>query len=284
MKKSATDDLVVPGAAAVTTEDLPLKSTPTPPAKDDDMAPGAASASEEGCTPPVADLRAEGVTAAEASDAASSCCSTKRRASIDRVTGWFFELRLLTLHLSGRGAPSIELPDRRPRVDRLLLGSAELSLDPSELLIVGAPVQPGFDARASRAATDACSRAATATWWPRGSGTSPEDDGTPTGRTPPAIRPRRCSSSFAPWRRFADDASFEARSRWRIIEERTRDQSYRLDPRRLRRRRASPATWRSGCAPCALREAHALGRRDARSTIFPFIAELHRPRHAGDGA
>ena len=31
------------------------------------------------------------------------------------------------------------------RVDRLLLGSVELSLGPSELLIVGAPVQPGFD-------------------------------------------------------------------------------------------------------------------------------------------
>jgi hypothetical protein len=33
--------------------------------------------------------------------------------------------------------------------------------------------------------------------------------------------------SMAP---LSDDASFEARSRWRIIEERTRDQSYRLDP------------------------------------------------------
>ena len=36
--------------------------------------------------------------------------------------------------------------------------------------------------------------------------------------------------SMAP---LADDASFEARSRWRIIEERTRDQSYRLDPARV---------------------------------------------------
>jgi hypothetical protein len=35
--------------------------------------------------------------------------------------------------------------------------------------------------------------------------------------------------SLAP---LADDASFEARSRWRIVEERTRDQSYRLDPAR----------------------------------------------------
>ena len=33
--------------------------------------------------------------------------------------------------------------------------------------------------------------------------------------------------SLAP---LADDASFEARSRWRIIEERTRDQAYKLDP------------------------------------------------------
>jgi len=31
------------------------------------------------------------------------------------------------------------------RVDRLLLGSMELSLDPSELLLIGAPIQPGFD-------------------------------------------------------------------------------------------------------------------------------------------
>ena len=56
-----------------------------------------------------------------------------------------------------------------------------------------------------------------------------EDDGTPEGRTPLAIR-RACLllvlRNFAP---LAEDASFEARSRWRIIEERTRDQSYRLD-------------------------------------------------------
>ncbi len=31
---------------------------------------------------------------------------------------------------------------------------------------------------------------------------------------------------------LADDAAFEARSRWRIIEERTRDQSYRLEATR----------------------------------------------------
>lgn len=37
VKRSATDDLkVAPARPAVTTEDLPLKSTPTTPAKDDD--------------------------------------------------------------------------------------------------------------------------------------------------------------------------------------------------------------------------------------------------------
>lgn len=93
----------------------------------------------------VADLRAEGVTAAEASDARLALLLAEASSLIDRVTGWFFEPRLLTLRLSGRGAPSIELPVPPIRVDRLLLGSVELSLDPSELLIVGAPIQPGFD-------------------------------------------------------------------------------------------------------------------------------------------
>ena len=93
----------------------------------------------------VADLRAEGVTAAEANDARLELLLVEASSLIDRVTGWFFEPRLLTLHLAGRGAPSIELPVPPLRVDRLVLGRAELSLDPSELLIVGAPIQPGFD-------------------------------------------------------------------------------------------------------------------------------------------
>jgi hypothetical protein len=56
-----------------------------------------------------------------------------------------------------------------------------------------------------------------------------EDDGSPTGRTPPAIRRATMLLVLRAMAPLADDASFEARSRWRIIEERTRDQSYRLD-------------------------------------------------------
>ena len=59
-----------------------------------------------------------------------------------------------------------------------------------------------------------------------------EDDGTPTGRTPPAIRRATMLLVLRSMAPLSDDASFEARSRWRIIAERTRDQSYRLGPAR----------------------------------------------------
>lgn len=180
----------------------------------------------------VADLRAEGVTAAEASDARLELLLDEATHLIDRVTGWFFEPRQLTLRLSGRGAPSIELPVPPIRLDRLLLGDAELSLDPSELLIVGAPVHPCFDGpRFTRRHGRT---------FPRGHGNVvaeglwgfTEDDGTPTGRTPLAIRRAAMLLVLRSMAPLADDASVEARSRFRIIEERTRDQSYRLDPAR----------------------------------------------------
>lgn len=177
----------------------------------------------------VADLRAEGVTAAEASDARLELLLEEASRLIDRVTGWFFEPRMLTLRLSGRGVPTLELAVPPVRLDRLTLGSADLSLDPRELLIVGAPVQPGFDGpRLTRRHGRV---------FPRGHGNVvaeglwgfTEDDGSPTGRTPPAIRRATMLLVLRAVAPLADDASFEARSRWRIIEERTRDQSYRLD-------------------------------------------------------
>ncbi|WP_223643796.1 hypothetical protein [Corallococcus sp. EGB] len=178
----------------------------------------------------VVDLRAEGVTAAEASDARLELQLDEASRLIDRVTGWFFEPRLLTLRLSGRGAPSIELPVPPIRLDRLVLGTTELPLDSSQLLVVGAPIQSGFDGpRLTRRHGRT---------FPRGHGNVvaeglwgfTEDDGTPTGRTPPAIRRATMLLVLRSLAPLADDASFEARSRWRIIEERTRDQSYKLDP------------------------------------------------------
>ncbi len=178
------------------------------------------------CT--VEDLRAEGVTEQEASDARLWALIDEASRTIDRACGWFFEPRLRAYRLDGRDAPSIEPPAPPIRIDRLAVGGAELSLDPDDLVVVSAPVQPGFDGprltlRHGR--------------FPRGRGNVvaeglwgyTEDDGTPTGRTPLEIR-RACMLLVLRWLHpLTADASTDARNRWRILEERTRDQSYKLD-------------------------------------------------------
>ena len=55
-----------------------------------------------------------------------------------------------------------------------------------------------------------------------------EDDGTPQGRTPAEIR-RACMLLVLRWLSPLGTDDAETRNRWRIIEERTRDQSYKLD-------------------------------------------------------
>jgi hypothetical protein len=196
----------------------------------------------------VADLRGEDVSLAQATDARVLTLIDEASRSIDRATGWFFEPRLLTVHLEGRGTPTIELRYPPIRLDKLSIGSLVLSLDPRDLVVVGAPVEPGFDGprvslRHGRV-------------FPRRDGTLPrsgiyasasligiddtitaeglwgytEPDGTPTGRTPLEIR-RACIllvlRGLAP---LGDDGAWDARNRWRLVEERTRDQSYKLAP------------------------------------------------------
>jgi len=176
----------------------------------------------------VAELRAEGVTEAQADDARLGALIDAATAEIDRFTGWFFEPRALTLTLDGRGTPSLELPVPPIRLDRLRVGGADRSTAPDELVVVGAPVGPGFDAprltlRAGR--------------FPRGAANvevdglfgCTEPDGTAEGRTPPPIRRACVLLVLRGLHPLADDGGFDARNRWRIIEERTRDQSYKLD-------------------------------------------------------
>lgn len=196
----------------------------------------------------VADLRAEGVTVSAASDARLALLVDEATALIDRVTGQFFEPRTRTVRVDGRGGPTVELPVPPLRLARVQVeyegcaggptlapfpfapGAAfDLPLDTSTMAVRGAPVGPGFDG--GRITLRHGLR------FPRGHANVvvdgvwgfTEDDGTPEGRTPLAIR-RACMllvlRSLAP---LADDASVEARTRWRLVEERTRDQSYRLD-------------------------------------------------------
>ena len=178
----------------------------------------------------VADLRAEGVTEAQATDDRLAFLIDEASRTIDRLTGWFFTPRLRTFRLDGRGAPSLEPPAPPIRIDGLSLGGSGVSTDPDDLVVVGAPVQPGFDG--PRLTLRHGRR------FPKGRGNVEadglwgytEDDGSPHGRTPLEIR-RACMMlvlrGLPP---LSDaDAAGEARSRWRVIEERTRDQSYRLD-------------------------------------------------------
>jgi len=175
----------------------------------------------------VSDLRGEGVTADQASDARLEALLADATAEIDRATGWFFEARDAVFVLDGRGTPSLELPVPPIRIDRLEVGGADVTASLAALVVVGAPVGPGFDAPRM-------------TWryarFPRGFGNIvvggrfgfTEPDGTPEGRTPPAIRRACVLLVLRGLDALGGDAGFDARNRWRLVEERTRDQSYKL--------------------------------------------------------
>jgi len=193
----------------------------------------------------VAEVRAEGVPAASATDARLVALIDEATRTIDKVTRQCFEPRRATLRLDGRGTPTIELPVPPIDLTRLSVDSEGLQpfpfvrsapfgfgLDPSALLIVGSPIGAGYDGARLTLRHGLV--------FPKGHGNViaegrwgyTEDDGTPDGRTPLAVKRACILLVLRGLQPLADDAAFEARSRWRIIEERTRDQSYRLDPNR----------------------------------------------------
>ena len=177
----------------------------------------------------VADMRAEGVTPAMAGDTRLAVLLDEATRTIDKVTGWHFEPRSATLQFDGRRTQSLWLPVPPIRLYRLAINGEDVPFSRAHLVVVGAPVGPSFDGprltlRHGRV-------------FPRGEGNVTvgarwgytEEDGTPEGRTPPSIR-RACMllvlRSLSP---LADEDSLEERTRWRVVEERTREQSYRLD-------------------------------------------------------
>jgi hypothetical protein len=180
------------------------------------------------CT--VEDLRAEGVTEAQASDERLLILIEEASATIDRLTGWFFEPRALVLRLEGRGTPSLEPRFPPIAIGRIGMSFETLPLDAEHLLVVGAPVDPDFVApritRLRGVFTRGYGNVVIEGMWGY-----TEPDGTPMGRTPLAIR-RACMMlvmDLLP--RVADvDAWEDVRIRARILSERTRDQSYTLSP------------------------------------------------------
>ncbi len=177
----------------------------------------------------VADLRDEGITELQAPDERLLALIEEATMMIDRATGCFFEPRNMTIRINGRGTPSIKPPVPPILLDEISLNNSDFSPNLSDIIIVGAPIQPGFSSPMMTLIHGQI--------FPRGDHNIEvkglfgytEEDGTLTGRTPLEIR-RACMLIVLRWiPRLGDsDASEDARNRWRIIEEKTRDQSYKL--------------------------------------------------------
>ncbi len=180
----------------------------------------------------VADLRAEGATPAMASDARLAVLIADASAFVDSVTGWFFEPRELTLRMDGRGHRSIEPPVPPIRIDALLVEyEGALSTAPADLVVEGAPVAssfagPRFTLRHGRRFPKGVANVTASGLWGY-----TEPDGTPMGRTPAAIRTVTMQLALRALPVLTDGEAWEiARHRWRLAEERTREQAYRLNP------------------------------------------------------
>ena len=185
----------------------------------------------------VAEMRAEGVGDDVASDARLELALDEATKTIDRVTGWFFEPRQETVRLSGRGAATIELPFPPIKLAHIRVGGGfwmpayDLPLTPELVWVVGAPVRADFDAPRITLRFGYA--------FPFGEGNIEvtgifgytEPDGTPQGRTPLAIKRAAMILALRSLPRVADvEAREDNRRRPRLVEERTRDQSYRLAP------------------------------------------------------
>ena len=178
----------------------------------------------------VEDMREEGVSTEDASDKRTTAALLDACSVIDKATGWFFEPRDMGFVLSGRQSPVLELPVPPIQLTQIRVGSA--AQPPAGFTLVGAPVlEPAFHIpkiiwheRAFPSGTDNI--------WVQGRwGYTVPQDGNPDGATPRQIRRATLllAKQFLP--RLGSEEAVQERSHWRLVEERTRDQSYRLEPR-----------------------------------------------------
>jgi len=181
----------------------------------------------------VADLRAEGVTEAQATEDRLRPLLEEASLLVDRICGWWFEPRAKELRLDGRGTPTLELPAPLLRLDRLAIQGATQPAagmdDEPAYIMIGQPLVGDFRAPSLRLVSG---------FFPHGWGNVrltgilgvTEADGSLLGRTPLEIRRATMLLVMRSVARLADDASADARHRWRLLEERTKDQSYKLAP------------------------------------------------------
>jgi hypothetical protein len=138
----------------------------------------------------------------------------------------------LVLRATNAGHRTIEPPVPPIRIDALAVEyEGALSTAPADLVVDGAPVAPGFMGpritlrHGHRFPRGVSNVSATGLWG------YTETDGTPAGRTPAAIRTVTMQLVLRALPLLTNGEAWEsARHRWRLAEERTRDQSYRLTP------------------------------------------------------
>ena len=256
---------VTTARSTVTTDDLPSRRPPTFPRRlrGRRRATSAASASSD-MYASVADLRAEGVTATDATPTPRAAARPKPRPHRPRVAGWFFEPRLLTLRLSGRSAERSGFPCRRSASTGSNFGGVGCRSS-ERTPHRRAPIQPGFDGPL-HAVTGACSRGhgnvtAGALGLHRGTTTArsrahaasdPPRDDAPRPSLDRAARRRRLVRGAGRWYHRGADARPELPAR--PAEAGVGEPHRRPEIDAL---------------PCALREASPSERRDARSPHLP---------------
>jgi len=175
----------------------------------------------------VAQIRAEGVSVEQADDARVVEALATATSIIDRATGWFFEPRTLSFALDGRGTRSLLLPVPPIRIDSVTRFG--VPLEPDDVEFEGAPVTAAFDEPRIMMVSGR---------FPRGEANVrivglfgyTEPDGTDFGRTPRPIERAAVLLALRLLPQLATDAGADARDRWRIIEEKTRDQSVKFLP------------------------------------------------------
>jgi hypothetical protein len=92
------------------------------------------------CT--IADMRAEGVTDAEADDDRLALLIEEATAEIDEWTGWWFDVQERTLTLNGRGTTTLALPAPALELTNVTIFGTEI--DPDDVDLVGpSPVPSG---------------------------------------------------------------------------------------------------------------------------------------------
>lgn len=211
----------------------------------------------------VSDLRGEGVTVAEASDARLQQLIALASRYVERITGRFFEPRFQTFSLDGSGGRALPLGHPVVAVEGVFIDSSpfspgDLPVDPfvyrvynrhltQGLLLPDDRDDPklefihGSDLGGVRFEPVGALGLASLVW-PRGQQNVTlrgvfgytEPDGSPTGRTPELVRHVTKLLVMRDLPRLSDvDRREDARRRWRLTSERTRDQAYTLEALRL---------------------------------------------------